>query len=314
MYKGLPDRIPPVDEWLGPSARSGWADGSRRWLPSTARACPRSASHRKRSVGQLRKKRAQACQACTPELTKLIQDGVFCFAVYVQKSSNFVKALWRDTTHECKISRTMTLNLQTLLESLGGQALFLAAVAFLCKAFVSSRLTRDADAFRARLKADADTEIERLRSSLQIAATEHQVRFSKLHEKRGEVIEQLYKLIVETPTVAGRFILTDNRNPEAARVANERVGELFSFLSLNRIYLPSSVCRRLDNYEHRLRHSVTWVTIYWTRVEYPNQKMIEDQNKALQEACTELETELPAIRRELEDEFRKLLGVEMGNG
>jgi len=63
--------------------------------------------------------------------------------------------------------------------------------------------------FKAKLKADADIEIERLKSSLQIEAAEHQVRFAKLHKKRGEIIAELYALLVEAHSVADEGVLGD---------------------------------------------------------------------------------------------------------
>jgi hypothetical protein len=45
-------------------------------------------------------------------------------------------------------------------------------------------------------------------------------------------------------------------------------------------------------------------------VEQPNPQIIEQQNTVLHEAWQALETDLPAIMRELEKEFRHLLGVE----
>jgi hypothetical protein len=67
-----------------------------------------------------------------------------------------------------------SINLQDILIALGGQAAFLGAVARLAKSLVSHRLAREAEEFKIKLKADADPEIERLKSSHQIVATEHQ--------------------------------------------------------------------------------------------------------------------------------------------
>jgi hypothetical protein len=201
---------------------------------------------------------------------------------------------------------------QSLLLAFGGQVTLLVALAFLLKAIITHRLSQEAEAFKVNLQAQVNIEIERLRSSLQIVATEHQVRFSKLHEKRGEGIAELYRLIVETPVAAVKFILFDNRDEALVQQAKERVRDLFTFLNLNRIYLPNTVCQILDNYERRLRHSVASIMIYWTRIEYPNAQMREEQNRVMREACAELERDLPAIRQELESEFRQLLGVEAG--
>jgi hypothetical protein len=50
---------------------------------------------------------------------------------------------------------------------------------------------------------------EQVKNSLQIAALEHQVRFSKLHEKRAEVIENAYGRLVDARQQGKRFIVSD---------------------------------------------------------------------------------------------------------
>ena len=47
--------------------------------------------------------------------------------------------------------------------------------------------------------------MERLRADLQKAAFEHQVRYSKIYDKRAEVIAEIYRLIAETHNIAGPF-------------------------------------------------------------------------------------------------------------
>ena len=67
--------------------------------------------------------------------------------------------------------------------------------------------------FKTRLKSDADIEIERLKNSLQMLAMEHQVRFSKLHEKRAEVIGEVYKRLTDLNLHGERFVITAENNP-----------------------------------------------------------------------------------------------------
>ena len=85
---------------------------------------------------------------------------------------------------------------------------------WLTKSWISERLKNSIkneydeklETHKAQLKAQADIESERLRSQLSIAATEHQVKFSSLHDKRAEVIAELYGLLVQAHWDAGSFI------------------------------------------------------------------------------------------------------------
>jgi hypothetical protein len=202
----------------------------------------------------------------------------------------------------------MTFNLQEVVTLLGGEAIFLGAAAWLVKALVSYRLTHEADKFRAQLKADADIEVHRLKASLQMIALEHQVRFSKLHERRAEVIGELYRLLLETTWTARRFIFTDMQSGADDLKAGQQAYELYRFIDLNILYLPDSVCTLLDNFDGIIRRSISRVGLWWT-IENPSEETRKRQNEVMRDACAALETDIPALRKELLAEFRTLLGV-----
>ena len=86
---------------------------------------------------------------------------------------------------------------QTILIALAGNAAMLAVLAYPAKLFIEHKLNRDISRFQSELKATSDAAIERLKSDLQLHAIEHQVRFSRLHEKRATVIAELNSFIAE---------------------------------------------------------------------------------------------------------------------
>ena len=196
-----------------------------------------------------------------------------------------------------------------LITSFGGNAALLLALAYLAKTLISSKLSKEAEAFKIELQGQTDVEIERLKSSLQIAATEHQIRFSKLHDRRALVIAKLYRLLLEAADAAKFFAAHPDDKGSFKKEAIERHLELFRFFQINKIYLPSVVCALLENYESILRRSVGFIRIYMS-IENPNEQTIGEQNKVLQDAWQALEKEIPSIRIELEREFRQMLGVE----
>jgi hypothetical protein len=115
----------------------------------------------------------------------------------------------------------MTINWQDVLitigSSVGGGGIVLGGAAWLIKTALMSKLSQETEAFKARLKADADVEIERLKSSLQKIAVEHQVRFSKLHSERAEAIAELYKRLVIVFSEGHIFVLTGGFPSEGQR-------------------------------------------------------------------------------------------------
>lgn len=203
----------------------------------------------------------------------------------------------------------MWLDILRLLKALGGQALFLGFVALVAKSIASRVLNRDIETFKAKLKADADIHVEHLKSALEITAREHDVRFSRLHAKRAEVIDELYKSLVEAVVPAWTFVLGNPRDSTQYQAAQDKALHLYKFIELNRLYLPENVCTSLDAFVQKLRHLVIHVGTYWTQIDTPaNQRIADERDKVLLDAVTALESDLPALRKQLEIEFRALLG------
>lgn len=178
---------------------------------------------------------------------------------------------------------------------------------WLGKKWIAQLFEKDADKNRAALKLEGDAQIERLKHSLQMLAYEQQVRFSKLHERRADIIAELYKLLNEVPAVAAGFVFTDRKDMERQGLAEEKVLELYRFIENNRIYFPLHVCDLLDKFSNKLHKSVIFVGLYSTIVE-PTEGTRQEQRKVFLDAVTALETEIPKLKTDLAVEFRKLLG------
>ena len=80
-----------------------------------------------------------------------------------------------------------------------------ALLIWLTKSWISERLKHamkheydeKLETYKAQVKAQADVEIEKLRSDLKISATEHELRFSVLHGRRAETVAETYALLRE---------------------------------------------------------------------------------------------------------------------
>lgn len=198
----------------------------------------------------------------------------------------------------------MPITLGKLLGIIGAQTVLYIWV---IKQWIKWRFEREADKKRAALKLEGDAQIERLRNSLQLVAYEQQIRFSKLHERRADIIAHLYKLLNEVPAIAGQFVIMSPSDPAQEKMAKEKVVELYFFIEDNRIYFPSHVCVLLDNFSAKLQKSVVYVSVYW-KVESANENTRKEQRKVMLDAVQALETEIPALKKEIEGEFRKMLG------
>jgi hypothetical protein len=212
---------------------------------------------------------------------------------------------------EC--GQAMNINWQVLLSTLGRGTAILAAAAWLIRTALNHALTRDAEAFKARLKADTDIETEKLQSALQMVAFEHQTRFSNLHAKRAEVIAEIYSQMVDVEQHGKRFVYVDvfdETREQAYSETIKRLVEFYFFLEKRRIYLPEDICTLMQKFVDSIRKSVIRTNIYEPIQQSFNQKVLEEKVKVIQEVNEAFEGSIPAARAALEKEFRSLLGAE----
>lgn len=210
----------------------------------------------------------------------------------------------------------MVVNWQEIITTLGatvgGGSILLAASAWLMKTVLTDKFARDAEAFKSRLKAEADVEIERLKSSLQMTAIEHQVRFSKLHERRAELIAELYERLVDVFWNGQRFVLTGASPVEQGlrdeyNKMMEQIRVFAIFVDTHRIYFPEGICGLLDAYVNDVRKTVINVGVFGS-LPFPNEVTHKQRTEAIMNAYLAFENKIPAARGALESEFRAMLG------
>jgi hypothetical protein len=154
---------------------------------------------------------------------------------------------------------------------------------------------------------------ERAKSAHQIRAAEHQVRFAKLHEKRAQVIWDLYTSLQDAWLVSERFILFDGykadkeKQRETYPQINTRFLELLNIVEKNRICLPESLCASLENAVIAVRKIVVGVECYGSAAE-----TVEQKHQVLTDAMKAFDRDVPVAKKALVGEFRKILGVENG--
>ena len=88
--------------------------------------------------------------------------------------------------------------IEIIIASIGGSAALFGIIGWLAKSLISQLLLKDIANHKSKLQYDSEIEITRFKKEIEKTAFEHQVRFSKLHDMRGEVLADLYKLLVES--------------------------------------------------------------------------------------------------------------------
>jgi hypothetical protein len=219
---------------------------------------------------------------------------------------------------------------QEILIAFGGNATLLVVLGFLARSLIQTLLAKDIKKFEAdlqstataqleRLKADlksqGDISIEQLKSRLQQATIEHQVRFAKLHERRAEVIAEMYEHLVDAEQEGRGFASVESymtgtdEQKEARQKVQKTMYELLLLVEKRQIYLPLQMCASLKGHLEKMSNYVYASGAYGAFRAVGSEKQIE-QAQVLDAACKAFEQEIPAARRALEDEFRSILDVE----
>lgn len=199
----------------------------------------------------------------------------------------------------------------SLVVAIGGSG----AITWLARTWISERLKasikaeydQQLESHKAKLKAEADVELEKLRSRLALEAKEHDVVFSKLHEKRGEVIADLYAKLKRVQRDLAEF--TKMLEPNGAPSKEERFNTLveserafFASLDPNLIFLPEEIATALIKL-----HSLIVVSGKEFKRFALNDIKMEHTDKWI-EIDNRSRTIIPTALANLEKEFRSLLG------
>jgi hypothetical protein len=211
---------------------------------------------------------------------------------------------------------SMIINWQDVLTSIGttfvSATVIVGAAAWIVKTLISNRLVRQAEEFRIHLQADVDAANERLKSTLQMKAIEHEVRFSKFHEKRAEVIQALESQACELEGEAQRYAANVGRGESGQDGAErymrlrDKLRDFDAYRDAHRIYLS-------DEVDTLLRRFVPTVWQPITRIgavgEFGNasQETLRQNSENLSQAIQATSENVPAVRNALIKEFREIL-------
>jgi len=162
--------------------------------------------------------------------------------------------------------------------------------------------------------------IENHKNQLEIFKTEHQIKFSKLHEERAEIIKVIYQDFFElenklehmTTLFQGPEWKTEKSRDEDAI---KKYRETFEKLENSRIYFSESLCLKFTSALEEYRKIIQLMLNAKSKAKhetdgsgyrFPENKgsldlWIQAENKA--------KKDIKNLRLELAEEFRKLIGV-----
>lgn len=212
----------------------------------------------------------------------------------------------------------------TILTSMVSSGAFSVAVIWLTQSLISERLKNaikseydlQLESHKAHLKSSSDTSIEKLKSNLVLMTYEHQIKFSKLHEKRADVIAEIHEKLHHVLRSSRKFVDPIRQYPndiaESQREYEEQqlqnalfnISEFVRLFESKRIYFSKELCLKIDVFikeATRITSNAGWVV---------TEKRIKDKDIDLwNKSWDEITKDVPKLLTEIEDEFRKLLFI-----
>jgi hypothetical protein len=181
-------------------------------------------------------------------------------------------------------------------------------VGYIARSLFTQLLTRDVERYKAALTAAHSVEIERLKADLRAVAFEHETRFARLHERRIEIVSELYKKLaiaedafqdVLHPIQAG----TSDDHNRRIRKAGGQATEFFTFFNENRVFLDDRLCGLILTLKEKLRRiSAEFAGAFDLMEGAPTGEQWSDAWKLFS-------TDVPPLRSEIERRVREMFGA-----
>jgi len=170
------------------------------------------------------------------------------------------------------------------------------------------------------LSKSSDLIIENYKNRLEISKIEHQVKFSKLHTERGEIIKLIYQELFElekklehlTTLFQGPSWTTDK---DREKDALDKYWEMYDVLENNRIYFSEELCNQisegLNDYKEIISQMLKAKSHYKFETDGTGYRFPEGQGSLdlWKDAENKVKNEIKQLRLDLAKVFRELIGV-----
>lgn len=198
---------------------------------------------------------------------------------------------------------------EAIITAIGGTAILLATVGWLVRSLIGQYLSKDLESYKVQLQSQTQIELENLKSQLAINASSHQIKFSRLHEKQANIVEELYfdvnRLDQLSKLLIGVFVSDTavKQKQERAEEILEEYLELNAKFYQNKLYFTPEVFSLLTSYRNTVFEPAIVLLEDLTDTEK------EDFMAGYADNREHNANKLENLRSAIEEEFRSLLGV-----
>lgn len=206
-----------------------------------------------------------------------------------------------------------------IIKDLGIFATLSGLIAFIIRGFINKYFEKKTNLFELELNNKSDlykSELEKQLLKHQSDLDIHLTKASKYHEKRLEIISEIYQLIVDVrinlANLTSFMVLSTGDDKKDEEIKQEKIfkaGKCYDnfrdFYDKKRIFIPEKTCKLIDDLKSE---SFSVLSDYHFRENH--QISTEFSSEIYIEIGKKTRETIPSILKELESEFRQTVDVE----
>lgn len=174
--------------------------------------------------------------------------------------------------------------------------------------------------YKTKVNTELATELEPIKSELAKGNIAYQIQYSHLHQKRGEVIIELYQKLIELHSAMVEWtrtfqpIVEDAEAEKAEREsrANKAIHDFKNYYLFHKVYFSKNFCFSIDEL-FKEYWDKGW-DFGWKSGRIASGQITQEDylnySKELNKISTEIKEVLPSRIEELENQIRGILGVD----
>ena len=194
-----------------------------------------------------------------------------------------------------------------------------AALVFLLRGWISQRLKssiqheydQKLETHKAKLAAESEIAIEHLKSQLQIAASERNIKLTKIFEQQAEVIAEVFAKLVRLIASIEEYtaIMTFEGTPSMAdrrKKVGECMTDFISYYHPKKVFLPAATQKRIDSFVKEL-HGRAMTFMFKVEQEHHRPRTAEEDTWI--KTVDFLNKDVVQIMGDLDQELKTILGL-----
>lgn len=207
---------------------------------------------------------------------------------------------------------------EAIVIAFGGSVALISVLAYLARSLLSQLLAKDLKRFEMQLSQTSIAAADELKHRLSLVAHEHHIRFSRLHERQAQVLEEIYAKLLDFEDASAVLELANNNTSEHQlefflRRAEDSGREIAQYIRRHEIYLPQETSAKLQSLLEKVTGLLSSCSFNLLGKKLENsgkEDLFPESKEAWSAVHKYLEHEAPVIRRSVESDFRKHLGTD----